>query len=316
MNKKRRSFYLCIFIFIACMGASLFLTVKKTSGILNDNYENNQRIVSSLIANVIDNDLLRPITVAETVSKDATTREIMKEKVDPERMEDVATDYLGSIRDGFGYSMVFAVSEGSKAFYSPNGISKYVNPGVDPGDDWYKEFIEAGKKHEVTVDIDEAANWSLSVFINNAVYDDNNRFLGVCGVGVDMTELQGMLEKYERIYNVKIDLVNDDGLIQVDTDTSKIEKDYIEISDLANYKDGACYYEINKEGNRTITYMEDIEWFLVVQDVQGGSSDIYAIIRPSVVILVIGIVGLVILAVCVKAKDGYTKGKANKKDQN
>ena len=44
------------------------------------------------------------------------------------------------------------------------------------------------------------------------------RYLGVCGVGVEMVELQELLRNYEETYNLKIDLINADGLIQVDSD--------------------------------------------------------------------------------------------------
>ena len=259
---------------------------------MKDNYENDSRVVAALVRNAIENSFLRPITVAETISKDANTKELLRYSSETEavKAEAEASEYLESLRDGFGYSIVFAVSDCSKAYYTCNGISKFVDPENDEHDIWYKLFVESGKKYDLDVDTDEAANWSLSVFVNSAVYDDNNEFLGVCGVGVDMTELQSMLERYERIYDVKINLIDYTGLIQVDTDITKIENDYIEVENLNELSDGEVYYEILDSGNRIITYMDNLDWYLVIQNEKTLSIDIFKIITPCIVCIVVGII--------------------------
>lgn len=292
---KKRNYIAIILVFIACMTVSVLTCVYKVNGIMKDSYENDDRVVAALISNVIDNNFLRPITVAETISKDFTTKKILDihSKEEAQKIEKEAADYLKSLRDGFGYSMVFAVSDPAKTYFTYNGISKFMDIENDEHDIWYKIFIESGKKYDLDVDTDEAANWSLSVFINTAVYDEN-RFLGVCGVGVDMTELQKLLERYERIYDVKIDLIDQDGLIQVDMDTKRIEKDFIEIEDLINYSDGEYYYEILPEGNRIITYLKNLDWYLVVQQNRTLLGDINSIVLPCVISLAVGIIALLV----------------------
>ena len=39
-------------------------------------------------------------------------------------------------------------------------------------------------------------------FVNARIEDENNNFLGVCGVSVRMAELQDILGKYEEKYNI------------------------------------------------------------------------------------------------------------------
>lgn len=309
MKTNKKSFWAVVIVFVVCMAVSIFITVKRTSGILTDNYENDQRIISSLISNVVDNTFLRPLTVAETVSKDVITREILTKWSEEEALdiEEYSSEYLTSIRDGFGYSMVFAVSDRSGAYFTPNGISKFLDIENDEHDIWYKTFLETGKDYDLDVDTDEAAQWTLSVFVNKAVYDDRNAFIGVCGVGVNIEELQHLLEKYERIYGVKIDLVDETGLIQVDTDINRIEKDYIEFANLTDYSDGECYYEISKDGSRTVTYMENLDWYLIVQDTDAANSNMYTIIRPSIITLIIGILLIIIIFIADAVKDGLKK---------
>ena len=81
---------------------------------------------------------------------------------------------------------------------------------------------------KVNVDTDEDNNGSLSVFINYGIIDTNGDILGACGVGVDMNDLVDILARFEEEYNIKVYLVNHDGLIQVDTDVSSIETGYLD----------------------------------------------------------------------------------------
>lgn len=43
----------------------------------------------------------------------------------PESVEKEVSSYMNSIRTGFGYQVVFAVCDASKAYYSYDGISKH-----------------------------------------------------------------------------------------------------------------------------------------------------------------------------------------------
>lgn len=302
MKLRNKRIILIFIVIIICMIASLFFTISRTRGILRDNFENNHRVVSSMISNAIDNSFLRPITVAETMSKEVTMSELMSKETreEAEAVEAQATSYFDSIRDGFGYAMIYAVSDISKAYYTYDGISRFVDPEIDERDIWYKNFIEAGVPYKLDVDTDEVNDWALSVFVNTAVYSDENKLIGVCGVGVDMTELQNQLEHFERIYDVKIDLIDKTGLIQVDTDVSKIEKEYIDVIDLSDYADGECYYEINDDGNQTITYMENLNWYLVVRDNQEMNQRISMIIIPSVISFLIGLILIILILRFVK----------------
>lgn len=293
---KKKSFYIIIISLILGIIATMILCINKSKGALQNSYENNDRIVAGLISNVIDNYFLRPITVAETISKDYTTKVILDIHSREEALETEshAAEYLKSIRDGFGYYMVYAVSEPAQTYYTYNGISKYMDPENDINDLWYKNFLVENKPYSLDVDTDAASNWSLSVFINNAVYDDNKNLIGVCGIGIDMKELQSLLERYERIYDVKIDLINKDGLIMVDTDVSKIETDSIEIDNLSSYSDGEYYYEILPEGNRTLTYLENLDWYVVVTKNNTWVNNISSMLLPGLACLAICIVVLII----------------------
>lgn len=257
MESIKKTFIIVVVTVILCMSCSTVFIYNKTKSLMRDAYENELRVESGMISGAIENSFLRPITVSETMSKDFIMNKILNinTKDEAKSMEQEASEYLTSIRNGFGYSMVFAVNDASKAYYTCDGISKYLAPETNDQDIWYKVFMERDSElpYLLDVDIDAVNNWALSVFVNAAVYDDNGKYIGLCGVGVDMTELQRLLERYERIYDVKIDLINSEGLIQVDTDAANIENAYIEIDSPELYTDGECYYEVGENVSRTIT---------------------------------------------------------------
>ena len=56
-----------------------------------------------------------------------------------------------------------------RAYYTYNGISRYLDVENDSHDIWYKDYLDSGKRYTVNVDTDEDNNWSLSVFINYGI---------------------------------------------------------------------------------------------------------------------------------------------------
>lgn len=294
MDNIKRTFVLVIVTAVLCMSCSIGLTYNKTKSLMRDAYENELRVESGMISGAIENSFLRPITVSEIMSKDLVMYKILNvnTKDEAKSVEQDANEYLTSIRNGFGYSMVFAVNDASKAYFTCDGISKYLAPETNDQDIWYKVFMErdTDKPYLLDVDIDMVNNWALSVFVNTAVYDENGRYVGLCGVGVDMTELQRLLERYERIYDVKIDLINSEGLIQVDTDAANIDNAYIQIDSPELYSDGECYYEVGENVSRTITYIDELGWYLVVQNNSSLVSNVYSLLIPSVISMTVGVI--------------------------
>lgn len=294
MESIKKTFIIVVVTVILCMSCSTVFIYNKTKSLMRDAYENELRVESGMISGAIENSFLRPITVSETMSKDFIMNKILNinTKDEAKSMEQEASEYLTSIRNGFGYSMVFAVNDASKAYYTCDGISKYLAPETNDQDIWYKVFMERDSElpYLLDVDIDAVNNWALSVFVNAAVYDDNGKYIGLCGVGVDMTELQRLLERYERIYDVKIDLINSEGLIQVDTDAANIENAYIEIDSPELYTDGECYYEVGENVSRTITYIDDLGWYLVVRNNTSLVSNVYSMLIPNVICMVVGVI--------------------------
>lgn len=307
-EKKRKSLEIILLFMIMTisMSASIFSCIVSIERISSDNSESDSMLISHMINTGIENEFIKPIMVAKTMSNEYFMKEYMKKSGEesPEIVENDVATYLDSIRTGFGYQMVFAVCDKSKTYYTYKGISKHIDVENSEHDIWYKQFLEEGKHYDLDVDTDEANNWALSVFVNNEIVDDKGEFLGVCGVGVEMEDLQNLIKKYEKNYNVKIDLIDKDGLIQVDSDSKRIEKDYIDSAYLKNVGDDEFYYEKGTKSCRMTKYMKNLDWYLVVEDCNPDKIDVIELTSSSIIIFVVGLImmGIVFFVISIRER--------------
>ena len=290
---ERKSLEIIVLFFIMTinMSASIISCLVSIDRISNKNSQSNSILIAHMINSGIENEFIKPIMVAETMCNDYSLKEYMKQsnKISSKMVEEEVASYLDSIRDGFGYQMVFAVCDGTKAYYTYDGISKYVDTENDSHDIWYKKFCEAGSHYLLDVDTDEANDMELAVFVNTEIKDDEGNFLGVCGVGVDMASLQKLLKQYEDTYDVKINLVNEQGLIQVDTDTGRIEKDYVDNSYFKNIGQNKLYIQEKSDSRCMTKYNKTLKWYLVIEDCNPNKINVVELTIPSIIIFVIGL---------------------------
>lgn len=307
-DEERKSLEIVILFVIMTisMSASIISCIVSIKRISAQNSESNSMMIAHMVSDGIENEFLKPVIVAETMSNDYSLKQYMKKSSDgfPKQVENEVATYLDSIRTGFGYQMVFAVCDASKAYYTYSGITKYIDIENDDHDIWYKSFLEEGKHYDLDVDTDEANQWELSVFVNTEITDENGKYLGVCGIGVEMADLQDLLKRYELNYDIKIDLIDKDGLIQVDSDAQRIELDYLDNSYLDDVSSEEFTYEQNAETSRMTKYMEELDWYLVVEDLNPDKINIIELISSSVIIFMIGLMmmGIVFFIIYIRER--------------
>lgn len=291
--KQRRSLDVIILfvIMMISMSASVFSCILSIQRISSENSESDSMLLAHMVSDNVEREFIEPIVVSKTMSNDYTLRQYieLEQNTSPKSVEGKISTYLDSIKNGFGYQMVFVVCDQSRAYYTYNGISKYVDVEQDPHDIWYKAFLESKKVYDLDVDTDEANQWVLSVFVNYGIIDENGDLLGVCGIGVEMSDLQKLLERYEVKYNLRISLIDQDGLIQVASDATRIERDYLHISGLDKIGSDEFVYESGTDSSRMIKYMEDLDWYLVVDDLNPSKINVIEITVGSIIIFVIGL---------------------------
>ena len=305
INDSRFDAVIMFIIMLLSMSVSIIACVNVIQQVTKENSEIQSRTIAQMVSAKIENEFIKPITVSQTISSDIDIRTYIEGKTreEAESVKDDITNRLVSIGDEFDYKMVFVVSDKTRAYYTYNGISRYLDVENDSHDIWYKDYLDSGKRYTVNVDTDEDNNGSLSVFINYGIIDTNGDILGACGVGVDMNDLVDMLARFEEEYNIKVYLVNHDGLIQVDTDVSSIETGYLDNSYFGNISDDDFYYQLSENGCYMTKYLEEFDWYIVIRDNNPVKLDVNKIILPIVLIFIAGVLIMATLFVIISMRE-------------
>lgn len=299
MGEKKRGAVevLVLFIFmVIIMSISIVSCVVNIRKISDENSESDSRIVAHMVAGEVEKALLRPISVSETMAYDQGLRNMLKQsgEVSAESVEADMQKYMATLKEGLGYKMAFALCEKASAYYTFNGLSKYVDFENDGHDIWYTEFKDyitaKNRRYKLNVDTDEDNGWTLSVFVNMRIDDEDGNILGACGVGVEMDDLRDLLNRYEQQYKIKIDLIDADGLAQIDSDAEKIETMQLESAYLAKTLGDEFAYEKLDNSVRLIKYMDNLDWYLVVEDLVPEKLSVLKITLPSILVFFGGIV--------------------------
>lgn len=246
--------------------------------VMEDDIENISKLTSSNIYALIDNELTKPIFVAQTMANDTFLKNWLQKELSS--MDDLEfglemRHYLLNYQQKYQYDAVYAISAQSNIYYYYDGINKMVSP-ANEHDDWYFDFLESDQQYVLNIDTDEVNNNELTVFVDCKIVETDGTLLGVTGVGLKMSRLQELLASYERAYDLKAILVNDQGVVQASTDSDDIGTVHI-------FDDGPLQYlrepilsnrdslEINwypedQLDNCVITqYVKNMDWFLVIE---------------------------------------------------
>lgn len=295
-----------LFVIMAfSMSASIISCVMSIDRISKENFEQDGKIIAHMIGDSIRSDMLRPITVSETMARDYILKlYINRDNGDLE--ENIETDmatYLNSIKQGFDYQSAFCATEKNRRYYTNNGFGRYLDTGDYGNDLWYTEFIDSKKQYELNVNNDwEREDNGLSLFINRRVESESGKLIGVCGVGVDVTQLRSKIEEYENRYHVKVNLTDSKGLVMIDSNIDRMKEIYIDNSYFYNVNSDEFYYEDLGKEQRLTKYMDDLGWYLVVHQDNVEKLSAGKITAPSIVIFVVGLLmmGVVFMVISIK----------------
>lgn len=305
-----------LIIMLLSMSASIVACTSVIRRVTRENSEMQSRAIAEMASSTIVNEFTKPITVSQTISQDLNIIKGVSvgSREEAEAVRDEMTEYLISFGDAFGYPMVFAVADKTRAYFTYNGISKYLDVVNDPHDIWYQEYLDSGKKYVVNVDTDEDNNWDLSVFVNHGIFDKNGELLGVCGAGVKMNNLIDIIFEYEEKYGIKISLVAPDGLIQVDSDVRGIQNSYLSNEYFNEVSGEDFYYQSFDEWSYMTKYLEDFDWYLVIRDDNPMKIDVNKILVPIILIFVAGIMVMAVSFIMIsmkqrKAVEAYNRSR-------
>ena len=250
-----------VFSILAILVASVVL-----DRVVQSHAEERMKFIAADIYDDINTELLKLVMIARVISKDIPLIESIKneENISFEQNVYLMQNYMSSMKKSFNLSTGFIVSEKSKIYYSPEGFNKIVDVENDPHDIWYKLFLDKNLAYDYDIDVDEINQNNWTIFVSARINDENGELLGVCGVGEYLTEIQNLLITDEQTYDVKINLVDQNGVVQLDADSVNIETAHIQ--NIVNPNKSVQFIFSENDGVYTITkYMQDLGLYLVVR---------------------------------------------------
>ena len=300
-----------IFIFAVVAISFLLAIIVSIVSLVMLARENTKEIDTMLAYRIYDqisSNLNEPIVVARTMACDAFLETFINEEdaMSEDESVKIMQQYLSRLKGGLSYDSAFLVSERSRRYYTYEGLNKIVDPKNDSHDIWYSLFVEKDASYDLDVDSDEMNGNLWTVFVNARIEDGNGELLGVCGVGVQMTNLQELFLKCEKEYGVKINLVDSEGMVQVDTQDINIENAWITTDALGREEAEAYHTQTLANGEFAVTkYIEPLGWYLVVQSNPTSISKKYVnviILNIALFLLVMGVLFFMITAILKRSK--------------
>ncbi|MCR4579407.1 MAG: diguanylate cyclase [Treponema sp.] len=270
--------YISTAVVFFCYAISASIMFLQSSRSLDIEKEHNL-LLGEHIFDSVHEDFYKPILTSKVMASDSFLQDLLihEEEMSEEEVTKELSAYLKLLREELHYSSSFVVSEKTHRYYTANGIEKVIDTQTSPYDRWYPLFVESNKTYDLDTDRDQANEYRWTVFVNIRVTAPDGSLLGVCGVGVIMSNLQVLLESFESQYNLKVNLVDLEGLVQVDTQTQDIENAYIAEAIKDNAPADRFIYSLRgPTGYRMTRYMDDLEWFLVIQGVNNQSKKVFS----------------------------------------
>lgn len=244
----------------------IFVSSAVLDKVVESHDEERMKFIAADIYDDINTELLKLVMIARVMSNDIPLIESIKneENVSFEQNVYLMSNYLTSMKKSFKLSNAFIVSEKSKIYYSPEGFNKIVDVENDAHDIWYKLFLDKNLEYDYDIDVDEINQNKWTIFVSARINDENGNLIGVCGAGEYLTEIQNLLITDEQAYNVKIHLVNQQGVVQLDADFLNIETAHIQ--NIVNPNKSTQFILEKADGFYTISkYMPDLGLYLVVR---------------------------------------------------
>lgn len=284
MQTKLKNFILHKYRLIAILTILLVLSftftslisynVTKTS-ITSDSKTKILPLISDNIFSEIQKELLQPIHNSSIMANDEF---LVNWILSGEQDVNEVSRYLARIKNSYDYFSAFYISDITKNYYFYDGILKQISP-ENEHDEWYYDFVALGREYDLDVDNDEATNGTMTIFINHRLEDSEGNFLGVTGVGLQLSEMGETLESYRQKFDHLIYLIDSDGLIQIHPNQALILttniRDLEGLQDLSSEilsKDSEMHYFEYWSGKSEVIlsarYFSNLDWYLIVEQDQ------------------------------------------------
>jgi len=221
------------------------------------------------IYTVIQKQLIQPYLVSSMMAHDTFLKDWILHN---EHEITKVSKFLSSIKDKYSLLTSFLVVQDSGKYYTHNGFLEKIND-KNPTNQWYFEFLKTTHKHEINLDYNSNFTDNLIMFINFKIYDDEQNFLGVTGVGIEVSYIDEMLDMFKQKYNLDVMFINPEGEVVLSKKSKHVKRHLNDMEVLKNYKDvitaqNANMFEYEKNDDDYIMqtkYIPELDVYLMVE---------------------------------------------------
>lgn len=254
-------------------------------------------LTSDNIYSHVQQDLLSPILVSSLMAEDTFVQDWVKTgELQPERI----VRYLEQIQKKYQSITAFFVSELSHRYYHSSGVLKEVSKD-DPQDDWYFDTVNGDELYNINMDMDTANLQRTTFFVNHKVFDQENNFLGVIGVGLASSLIQSKIDSFQETFGRTIFFTDKTGQVTLhgakfDLPLQLAEHPGLEqLSQeiLANPSGSYQFHPDEQDTYLHVRYIDELDWYLLVEETVTPAQDIvqalwYNLSLSVIVTLLIG----------------------------
>lgn len=303
-GKKRLWITECGFgIMILFVSAAFISCYVSVYNISRDNSEQNSTAVTFMVSQTIDSYLSEPLNVARTMAQSHTIIEALSSTdLEGTKEESEMLEFMQRVQKEYNFQTVFVASEKTKAYYTCDGLARYMHPDTDALDSWYKKFTKKGVKYEYQIGSDLDSNMALTVFVNMDVRNSSGKRIGVCGIGMSLNSLMSILSRFENEYGLEILLTDGNGIINVATSANRLGQN-ASFSLTSAEETGTIAYERNTSKARTTQYIQGLNWYLVIDDINPDKEDIIGIMLPSLSIYILAVIFMIVISLTLCIRD-------------
>jgi diguanylate cyclase (GGDEF)-like protein len=275
--KTRMLFLVSVILIIGFLSTTLVSYFVSRDSLKSEVINHQLPITSDNIYSEIQRDLLRPIFVSSLMASDSFVRDWV---IKGEKNHSDMDRYLKTIKDRYGAFTSFFVSDRTQNYYHADGLLKKVSPDNDR-DKWYYRVRDMTENYEINVDPDLANDDTVTIFINYKVFDFNDNFIGVTGVGLQVASVKKIIKHYQKRYHRQVYFVDKEGVIKLWGDlfdsnqTDFLQRAGVSAIAAAVLETEGGTFEYNLDGDQYILgsrYIPELGWHLIVEQ---SVSEIY-----------------------------------------
>ncbi len=294
-GEKRHHFWIIegvFLIMIVFITAAVAANVISVSRVSQQESEQTSRTIAHMVNGTINTVIGEPINVSRTMAQATAVREAlsMENPLGTEEGADMIS-FMKKVKEEYGFAEIFAISDRTRACYTEKGFSRLINES----ELWYTEFNKRNKDYKFNVDTEIDGHGPQTVFINMEVKDEKGQRVGVCGVGIHVSQVAQLLARYENGYNLGIYMVDQNGRIRLKTDKELLGNEITDITNLNEH--GSNSFSYKRSGSKAILtkYVSELGWYLVIEDNEPDKIDAMKVVTPSLIIYAIGIILIIII---------------------